>query len=111
MSQLYILPLITGSIFILAGIIMQKFPPKKINSIYGYRTPSSMKSQERWDFAQRFSAKEMIKTGVFLSLSSTIGLYYQPSEYLETIIGLGLMFLFLAIMFFRVEMEIKRRHP
>ena len=88
---------------------MQKFPPKKINSIYGYRTPSSMKNQERWNFAQKFSAKEIIKMGVFLSLSSTIGLYYQPSEYLETIIGLGLMFLFLGIMFFR--MEIKRRFP
>lgn len=30
-----------------------KFPPKKINGVYGYRTSSSMKSQQNWDYAQK----------------------------------------------------------
>jgi len=32
-------------------------PPKKINSIYGYRTSRSMKNEETWEFAHRYSGK------------------------------------------------------
>ena len=39
------------------GIVFWKYPPKKINGLYGYRTTRSRKSQEAWDFAQRYSAK------------------------------------------------------
>lgn len=35
----------TGVIFILMGLIMYIFPPKKINGLYGYRTSSSMESR------------------------------------------------------------------
>ena len=50
------MPFLTGLIFFFAAIIMYYYPPKEINSLYGYRTSSSMKSEERWDFAQRFSS-------------------------------------------------------
>lgn len=40
-----------GIVFSLARSVQLKFPPKKINSRYGYRSVSSMKSQETWDFA------------------------------------------------------------
>lgn len=36
--------------------IMARRPPKRINSLYGYRTRASMATQERWDFAQKASA-------------------------------------------------------
>ena len=49
--------LLVGIVFILAGSIMYVFPPKKINSFYGYRTASSMQSQQKWNFAQTYSAK------------------------------------------------------
>ena len=39
-------------------------PPKKINGLYGYRTTRSRKSQEAWDFAQRYSAKLMTMFGL-----------------------------------------------
>jgi uncharacterized membrane protein len=47
-----------GLLFIIAGYILLKFPPKNINSLYGYRTSSSMENQEKWDFAQNYSSKE-----------------------------------------------------
>ena len=50
-----------GLIFLIAGYIQHRFPPKKINHLYGYRTSASMKSQESWDFAQEYSAKKVIK--------------------------------------------------
>ena len=39
---------------------MLRFPPKEINSIYGYRTKASMRNQKSWNFAQKQSSKLMI---------------------------------------------------
>lgn len=57
-----------GIIFIITGWIMQKYPPKKINDFYGYRTSRSKKSQEHWDFAQKESAKYIIQVGYYTLL-------------------------------------------
>ena len=55
----YICPLI----FLVVGLVFWMYPPKKINEFYGYRTTRSRKSQEAWDFAQRYSAKLMTMFG------------------------------------------------
>ena len=60
----YICPLI----ILVVGIVFWMYPPKKINEFYGYRTTRSRKSQEAWDFAQRYSAKLM----TILSLAALI---------------------------------------
>ena len=46
------------------GLVFWMYPPKKINEFYGYRTTRSRKSQEAWDFAQRYSAKLMTILGL-----------------------------------------------
>lgn len=102
-------PLLIALIFMLIGILMLVFPPKKINGLYGYRTSASMKSQERWDFAQKYSAKEMIKLGGLMSLFSFVGFIYRPSESMATIIGVGLAIAIAVILIVRVEKAIKKR--
>ena len=59
MNPLFLILTLSGGIFLLAGYIQFRFPPKKINHLYGYRTSTSMRSQECWDFAQTFSAKNV----------------------------------------------------
>lgn len=108
-NAIFLIPVSTGIIFVIAGFIMLRFPPRKINGLYGYRTPSSMKSKDRWDFAQKYSSKEMMKLGVLLALSGLIGLIYQPNENTATIIGLGLMFLVVIALVIRVEAAIKKK--
>lgn len=108
-NHIFLLPILTGLVFILAGVIMLKFPPKKINYIYGYRTPSSMKNQERWDFSQKYSAKELIKWGGFLSMFSLVGLFYTPTENTESLIGVTLLILTAGVLILRVEMAIKAK--
>lgn len=98
-----------GLIFAVTGFFMLKLPPKKINSLYGYRTISSMKSQERWDFAQKFSAKEMMKLGGFLTLSSVVVFITDFTKTANLIIGLFLMILVVIILLIRVETAIKRK--
>lgn len=43
------------------GRHFQKKPPREINSGYGYRTTRSMRSQEAWDFAQRYSGRFWVR--------------------------------------------------
>ena len=88
---------------------MLKYPPKKINGLYGYRTSSSMKNQERWDFAQIYSSREMIKLGLLISLNGFVGLLYHPDETPATILGLAIMIVTIIILFIRVELAIKRK--
>lgn len=47
-------------IFVLLGIVLYTFPPKKITPLYGYRTKKSMSNQRSWDFAQKHSSKLVI---------------------------------------------------
>lgn len=114
MSQLVEDPLFTitisvGVIFFLAGFVMYKFPPKKINYLFGYRTVQSMKSQERWDFAQKHSAKEMMKLGLVLATLSSLAIVTNFDHYVDLIIGLSLMTVIVIILFIRVEKGIKAR--
>ena len=108
-NPLFLIPSTSGLIFMLAGFIMLKFPPKKINSLYGYRTNSSMKNKERWDFSQKYSAIEMIKLAGILTLSSIIGLIYNPDGKLGMFLGLGLMILMVVFLLIRVENAIKNK--
>ena len=59
-------PHVLGLLYLIIGAIQYRFPPKKINNWYGYRTSTSQKNQETWDEANRYSAKYMIKIGVIV---------------------------------------------
>lgn len=81
--------LLIGLIFSIMGYIFGKFPPKKINPIYGYRSRRSMKSQAAWDVAQVFSSRQMRNAGfVILALcipvylTSDVELTYVPEVWI-----------------------------
>jgi uncharacterized membrane protein len=109
MEQLLLIPVLTGPIFMVMAIIMKKFPPRQINGIYGYRTSSSMKSQDRWDFSQIYSANEMIKLGFLLLLTSLLGLVLNLNEVSEIALGLVLMIIMVVLLVVRTEKAIQRK--
>jgi uncharacterized membrane protein len=96
-----------GLIFIIAGFILYKYPPKKINSLYGYRTTSSMENQEKWNFAQNYSSKEIMKLGFLLLISSLLCLITNFDNLTNMFIGLGLIILIVIVLLLRVEKAIK----
>lgn len=98
------LPLLTGPIFIIAGGLMLLFPPKKINYFYGYRTMSSMRSQERWDFSQKYSSILMIKIGFFMLPISLFGLLEISESIINSIIILSV---FLPILITEIALRKK----
>src|SRR5690606_36630467 len=83
--------LCVGIVFILAGVILYVFPPKKINGLYGYRTQTSMQSQKKWDFAQTYSAKIMVLTGFIFTLIAPSKGLFKPNESIDLAIGMFCM--------------------
>lgn len=52
--------LTTNGLLFLLSIIFWKFPPKKINNWYGYRTHKTMLNEKIWGFANTIFAKNLI---------------------------------------------------
>lgn len=98
-----------GFLFVLVGMIMTKFPPKKINYLYGYRTKSSMKNQESWDFAQKFSSFKMIQYGLFLSFSCVLAFITNFNNFINMLLGLGLLILLVVMLFLTTEKALKSK--
>jgi len=105
---MFLATMLAGVCFLLAGVYVLIFPPKRINSLYGYRTSNSMRSQSSWDFAQRFSGREIIKWGTVLLICSLFGLQYGPGEKLGTVIGLSILVVVIVVFILRTERAIKK---
>lgn len=101
--------LISGGALSIAGAILHFFPPKKINYWYGYRTSASMRSQERWDFAQKYSARGLVLLGLALMAVSLIDKLFNISLALEIFIALGLLIAGVIGVILRVEKALKER--
>jgi uncharacterized membrane protein len=97
-----------AGILVFAAMLFYIFPPKRINYLYGYRTPSAMKSPERWQFAQRYSAIAMLKCGLLLGAISVVGLFYSYSEKVDRIAAFVIIFVVVVLLFMRIEGEIKK---
>lgn len=110
-SRLLALPLVEGAIFLAAGIFVLIFPPQKINSLYGYRTAASMRSQPAWHFAQKFAAKMLIFTGCFLLLFSMLGLLFEPGKTVELVTGIVVTLLSVAFILYATEKAISEQFP
>lgn len=108
-NYVYAIPFICGWIFLIMSAVATIFPPKKINALYGYRTPGSMRSQERWDFAQKYSNRRMAEAGVLLILLSSVKLIFGDSPGAELGIGFGLLFGFTGYILFTTERAIKNK--
>ena len=103
---------LVGFIFLITALITLKFPPKKINYLYGYRTTASMKSQEIWDFAQRYSGIKMIQAGLFLMLISFVNVFLNfKDEFLSVVFGMVFIIAAVIYLFVSTEKAIRKNFP
>ena len=65
--------LLIGPLMILISYIFAKYPPKKINDLYGYRTKRSIRNQDCWNFANRHSIRLMWKISLLTCVVQGIG--------------------------------------
>ena len=64
-------------------------PPKKINSIYGYRTTMSMKNKDTWEFAHQYCGKVWFRCGWICIPFSVIPLIFVINNGMDTIGTVG----------------------
>lgn len=64
--------LIVGVVVTVVAIIFKVFPPKKINMWHGYRSKTSVESQEAWDAAQKYNSKLILIEGVILIILGVV---------------------------------------
>lgn len=102
------LPLfLVGFVFALAACLTLRFPPKKINQIYGYRTKRSMSSQENWDIAQKFSSQLMLKQGLIMLALACILVVLPIHEIVSVIISVALLIGSVTVLFVQTEKRLK----
>lgn len=101
--------LLTGSTFAVIGYFMYSYPPAEINGLMGYRTKRSMKSQERWDFAQKYSSLRMAWGGVALIAFSLVTYFIPVDQGTKEIIGVAAMLILALYMIAATEIQLKKR--
>lgn len=110
---LFIMDLIVPVVMVIAGSMMLHHPPKKINSVYGYRTARSMRNMDTWLFAHKAAGKTWMKWGTAALIAS--GIVQIPFFFLSvdafSIASMVLMFIQIAVLLVSiapVERALKR---
>jgi uncharacterized membrane protein len=107
-----ILPqLLVTAVFLLCGVIMMRFPPKKINPLYGYRTLASMRSEEAWKFAQKLSARRFILLSAFSAVITLLVWLAELQEPWVPLIMIASLIGGFIYMFKSVEKKLTQRFP
>ena len=60
-------------------ILLKLYPPKRINSYYGYRTPRSMKSDKNWKLGNQIYSDYFLRFG-FISAVIQYTLFFLFNE-------------------------------
>lgn len=79
---IFVCDLLIPILMVIAGSMMWKHAPEKINGIIGYRTARSMKNTDTWKFAQDYCGRLWWKIGwIILIPSFAIHIpFYHSSE-------------------------------
>lgn len=96
---------VNGLIFILS-IVFYKFPPKKINSLYGYRTHKSMLNQDIWDYANAVFTKALLMYAA-ICFAAAMALTFLNPEMMQSWVPMGLMALTLLVSIVKTEQSLK----
>jgi len=98
-----------GILMTVLGWLYVKYPPKKINQLYGYRTRRSMSNQQIWDYANRIGSKMMLSLGLVLIFLGIVLFFFYP---LNTVIlvTVFLMLIGIGIGMFWCETQLNKRY-
>ncbi len=72
--------LTTNGLLFLLSIIFWKFPPKKINNLYGYRTFKAMQNQDIWHFANTIFNKNLLMYAGFSFIAAMLLANFTSNE-------------------------------
>jgi|SRR5690606_17855597 len=100
-----------GIIIFAVGVVLFYFPPKKINGLYGYRTPASMQSPETWKFAQRYSAIRAMIAGALAMVLSLLIHMMELNDDLDLAGEIAVILFTVLYLIIGTERAINKRFP
>ena len=100
--------LIIGPLMLVLALLFRKFPPKKINDLYGYRTARSMKSEEAWVYANRYSANGLLVVALCVALVQ-ISLYFLLDSPTVLLLAAGFLIGGLIALIVLTEQKLKSK--
>jgi uncharacterized membrane protein len=103
--------LVLSVVFILVGLIMAKYPPRKINPLYGYRTRRSMQSTDAWKYAQRISSRRMVAAGFGGLLLFFAGWALGLNEGVQAILLIASLLFIVVYVIYSVERSLAKKFP
>ena len=113
---MFVCDLLIPLILMIAGRMMWKHCPKKINDIYGYRTRRSKRNMETWKFAHDYCGRLWWKWGWILLIISSVAHFpfIHSDEDTIGILGIVLCAIQIVILFgtvFMTERTLKKEFP
>lgn len=113
---MFVCDLLIPLLLMIAGRMMWKHCPKKINDIYGYRTRRSKRNMETWKFAHDYCGRLWWKWGWILLIISSVAHFpfIHSDEDTIGILGTILCVIQLATLFgtvFMTERTLKKEFP
>ena len=70
------------------GLFLEKKGPQKINLLFGYRTPMSMKNKNTWKFGNLYAGKLLWRSGcvmLIVTLAATLPLRGSEASAIRTV--------------------------
>jgi uncharacterized membrane protein len=102
MENPYIYVLSVNGLMFVISVIFYFFPPKKINSLYGYRTHRTMQNQDIWDFANTLFNKTLLYYSA-ISLAAALALAFLYPALMTSWFPMGFLFFTLLVCIIATE--------
>ena len=102
---LYVLS-VNGLMFLIS-LIFYFFPPKKINSLYGYRTHRTMQNKDIWDFANSLFTQTLLKYAG-ISFVAALALAYLYPALMTSWFPMAFLFFTLFVCILTTENELNK---
>lgn len=105
----YIYVLSVNGLMFVISLIFYFFPPKKINSLYGYRTHRTMTNEGIWNFANSFFNKTLVKYSS-MSLAAALILAYLYPALMTSWFPMAFLFFTLLVVILSTENELNKHY-
>ena len=102
--------LLGAGILLVVGLFYFFVPPKGINPVYGYRTPSSTKNDENWEIANKWASRLFLGVSILMCflLYINLDLKFMDSDDLfitSFISGIVVIFIVVEVKLWRKKKE------
>jgi uncharacterized membrane protein len=100
--------LVTGAVLIATGFFWRRFPPSKINYLYGYRTVASMRNESTWKEANTYAPRLLLKIGLTLTLLGIMFILFPLPNKTGVIFAISIVVCGLVLLIWRTESRLSR---